>query len=77
MKLPKQVKPVIRPDVVKPDTVLNFSNATERQQGHLAYDLTNGANYNDPMKFSIPVAFCGCHLLFGTSRATCTALCLS
>jgi cyanobactin biosynthesis protein (PatB/AcyB/McaB family) len=77
MKLPKQVKPVVRPALIQPHTVLNFRNATGQDEGlNLVFNLENGANYNDPMRFSTPIEFCGCHLLSVTSSAICQALCL-
>jgi cyanobactin biosynthesis protein (PatB/AcyB/McaB family) len=75
MKLPKQVKPVVRPALIQPDTVLNLRNATGEDEGlNLVFALQNGANYNDPMRFSTPFEFCGCHLLSVTSPAICQAL---
>lgn len=78
MKLPKQVKPVIRTDIIQPDTVLNLGNSKLNFEGrlNLIFDLVDGANYNDPMVFSTQEAFCGCHILFGTSAVMCKALCL-
>lgn len=76
MQLPKQASPVVRPAFIQPHTVVNRNNATQDYRLKLAADLTYGANYNDPMRFSTPVDFCGCHLLFGTSAAMCKALCL-
>jgi cyanobactin biosynthesis protein (PatB/AcyB/McaB family) len=75
MNLPKQVKPVVRPALIQPHTVLNFRKAG--QEGlNLLFALEHGANYNDPMRFSTPIEFCGCHLLSGTSAAICKALCI-
>ena len=76
MKLPKQAPPIRRPELIYPQKVINFQNAKDEQIEHLKFQLGAGANYNDPMRFSTPVDFCGCHLLFGTSRAMCEALCL-
>lgn len=76
MKLPKQAKPVVRPALIQPHTVLNLKNATNEQGLSLVLALQNGANYNDPMRFSTPIDFCGCHLLSRTSAAVCQALCL-
>ncbi len=76
MKLPKQVQPVTRPDLIQPHTVLNRNNTGQKQRLRLALELLHGANYNDPMRFATPVDFCGCHLLFGNSAAMCRAICL-
>jgi cyanobactin biosynthesis protein (PatB/AcyB/McaB family) len=76
MKLPKQVKPVLRPALIQPHTVLNLKNATNEQGLSLVFALQNGANYNDSMRFSTPIEVCGCHLLSVTSSAICQALCL-
>lgn len=77
MKLPKQVRPVIRTDIIQPDTVLNLANAPDaKARLRLVLELLGGANYNDPMSFSAPVDFCGCHVLFRTSAANCRAFCL-
>ena len=83
MMLPKQVKPVVRrpvlgpKDVIQPETVLDFNNVKSSEEAlNLVFTLVHGANYNDPMRFSTPIDFCGCHLLSGTSAAICKALCL-
>lgn len=76
MKLPKQVPPVTRPALIKPHTVVNRNQASEEQRLSLATEIMHGANYNDPMRFSTPIEFCGCHLLFGNSAAMCQSLCL-
>ena len=42
---------------------------------NLRFDLLHGANYNDPMRFLMPVSFCGCQILSGQARARCSAAC--
>ncbi len=41
----------------------------------LKFDLLHDANYNDPMRFLMPVDFCGCHIFSGQVRARCSATC--
>jgi cyanobactin biosynthesis protein (PatB/AcyB/McaB family) len=76
MELPKQAKPVARPHFIQPHTVFNRNNATPEERLDMAFDLVQGANYNDPMRFSTPVGNCGCHLLSGVSTEMCKAICL-
>jgi cyanobactin biosynthesis protein (PatB/AcyB/McaB family) len=75
MKLPIQSQPVIRTDLVKPDTVVDLINASREQLFELEVDLLHGANYNDPMRFLMSADYCGCHILSGNSMAMCLAAC--
>lgn len=57
-RLPKQAKPVIRPSLIQPSTVLNFGYiSSEEELDNIYSALENGANYNDPMSFSPLVAY--------------------
>ena len=85
MKLPKPVKPVFRTSIgliettrglpAQPDKVANIAQASRDQQIELITGLIHGANYNAPMRFLAPVDSCGCHILSGSSMATCLAAC--
>ena len=75
MKLPKQAAPVMRPDLIKPQTVVDLARASRGQLFNLELDLLGGANYNEPMRFLTPVDSCGCHILSGGSMAMCLAAC--
>lgn len=78
-KLPIQAAPVTRTttglvsDNEQPFRVFNFKLASRQQKINIRLGLVNGANYNAPARFSVPVDSSGCYLLAGNSMALCLA----
>lgn len=54
MRLPKQVPPVKRPDLVQPYKSVDVVSGSGPNLVAIRMDLTHGANYNDPAPFSYP-----------------------
>jgi cyanobactin biosynthesis protein (PatB/AcyB/McaB family) len=75
MKLPIQVAPVLRPDIIQTHLTVNFQDASRERRQYLQADLENGANYNDPMRFLARDALCRCHIFSGYSQKICLATC--
>lgn len=79
MKLPIQAKPVKRSELIEPYQTVNVTNMAPPGNRisllNIRIDLLHGANYNDPMRYRVPVDFCGCHIFTGSSLARCLASC--
>ncbi|MBU7586457.1 MAG: hypothetical protein KAF91_26935 [Nostoc sp. TH1S01] len=73
MKIPIQSLPVIRTDLIKPNTVADLIHAPKEQFLELELNLLHGADYNDPMKFLTSANYGGCQLLSENSMAMCLA----
>ncbi|MGK7925824.1 MAG: cyanobactin biosynthesis system PatB/AcyB/McaB family protein [Spirulina sp.] len=54
MRLPKQVPPVKRPDLIQPHHAVDVINGRGDDLLRIRMDLTHGANYNDPAPFHYP-----------------------
>ncbi len=79
MKMPKQARPVKRPELIEPYKTVDVINSAPPGNVdsllNVRLDLLHGANYNDPMRLREPVQSCGCHIFSGTSMAQCLAAC--
>lgn len=73
MKLPKQVAPVLRPNIIQTRLTVNLQDASEERRQYLRADLENGANYNDPMRFLARDTLYRCHIFSGYSQEICLA----
>jgi cyanobactin biosynthesis protein (PatB/AcyB/McaB family) len=54
MRLPPQVKPVKRPDLIQPHTAVDVVYGDAEDLVSIRSRLTHGANYNDPPKLRLP-----------------------
>ncbi|NEO45494.1 MAG: cyanobactin biosynthesis system PatB/AcyB/McaB family protein, partial [Moorea sp. SIO4A3] len=54
MRLPKQVAPVKRPDLIQPYRAVDVVHGRGEDLVTIRMDLTHGANYNDPAPFAYP-----------------------
>jgi cyanobactin biosynthesis protein (PatB/AcyB/McaB family) len=54
MRIPPQVKPVKRPDLIQPHTTVEVVYGDAEDLVSIRAHLTHGANYNDPPRLRMP-----------------------
>ncbi|NEP79883.1 MAG: cyanobactin biosynthesis system PatB/AcyB/McaB family protein [Okeania sp. SIO3C4] len=54
MRLPKQLPPVKRPDIISPSLAVDVVHGRGEGLVTIRMDLMHGANYNDPAPYNYP-----------------------